>query len=194
MIRYADPEVCPCCRMQIPYAAAQCTHCGAVLTGPLAQGLFRTLTHADALVAQLTVPAPVAVGAGAPVSGPAGVPATSRPTSRGGPDVPELPRGGPRRPASRPERRVGAPDPARPRCHLPAGRRGRVPRRGLVGPRHGRPDRDPAHPHGRRRGGDRVDGPARAARRRGGVRAGVPRLPDPGRVRRPGRRLVRRPR
>ena len=56
MIRYADPEVCPCCRMQIPYAAAQCTHCDAVLTGPLAQGLFRTLTHADALVAQLSRP------------------------------------------------------------------------------------------------------------------------------------------
>ena len=58
MIRYADPEVCPCCRMQIPYAAAQCTQCGAVLTGPVAQGLFRTLTHADALVAQLTAARP----------------------------------------------------------------------------------------------------------------------------------------
>ena len=76
MIRYADPEVCPCCRTQIPYAAAQCTHCGAVLTGPVAQGLFRTLTHADALVAQLAAPAPVAVGVGTPGSGPAGRPAT----------------------------------------------------------------------------------------------------------------------
>ena len=84
MIRYADPEVCPCCRMQIPYAAAQCTHCGAVLTGPVAQGLFRTLTHADALVAQLTAPAPVAVGVGAPGSGPATGPAT---VPAGGPRV-----------------------------------------------------------------------------------------------------------
>src|SRR6478735_6698040 len=74
MIRYADPEVCPCCRMQIPYAAARCTHCDAVLTGPVAQGLFRTLTHADALVAQLTAPAPAAVGVGAPGSGQARVP------------------------------------------------------------------------------------------------------------------------
>ena len=51
MIRYADPEVCPCCRMSIPYAAQQCPHCRAVLAGPVAQGLFRTLSHADTLVA-----------------------------------------------------------------------------------------------------------------------------------------------
>ena len=69
MIRYADPEVCPCCRQQIPYAASRCTHCGAVLTGPIAQGLFRTLTHADTLVAQLTAPTPVPVGAGEPLAG-----------------------------------------------------------------------------------------------------------------------------
>jgi hypothetical protein len=74
MIRYADPEVCPCCRMQIPYAAPQCPHCDAVLTGPVAQGLFRTLTHADTLVAQLSSPVPVAAGVGAAASGPASVP------------------------------------------------------------------------------------------------------------------------
>ena len=73
MIRYADPEVCPCCRMRIPYAAPRCPHCGATLTGPVAQGLFRALTQADALVAELT--APVAVAVGAPGSGPATVPA-----------------------------------------------------------------------------------------------------------------------
>ncbi len=80
MIRYADPEVCPCCRMQIPYAAAQCTHCGAVLTGPVAQGLFRTLTHADALVAQLTAPprSPSAWALPSPARRPRPVPAARR--------------------------------------------------------------------------------------------------------------------
>jgi hypothetical protein len=88
MIHYADPEVCPCCRMQIPYAASQCSHCAAVLTGPLAQGLFRTLTQADALVAQLTAPAPVPVGVGARDSGPAAVPSG---TPRVDPTYPTFP-------------------------------------------------------------------------------------------------------
>ena len=90
MIRYADPEVCPCCRMQIPYAASQCTRCGAVLTGPVAQALFRTLTQADALVAQLTAPAPASVGVGVPVSVPA--PATGPvDTGRVDPTYPSFP-------------------------------------------------------------------------------------------------------
>ena len=74
MIRYADPEVCPCCRQAIPYAATQCRHCGATLSGPDAQALFRSLTFADSLVTKMTeaaaaarepVATPVAVGVGA---------------------------------------------------------------------------------------------------------------------------------
>ena len=72
MIRYADPEVCPCCRLQIPFAAQQCPHCRAALTGAVAQGLFRTLAHADYLVAQLaaTAPAPVLSGVAGSPAGP----------------------------------------------------------------------------------------------------------------------------
>ena len=71
MIRYADPEVCPCCRESIPHAATRCDNCHTVLTGTTADGLFRTLAHADRLVAQLTAPTParepVVVALGGPV-------------------------------------------------------------------------------------------------------------------------------
>ncbi|RYP86736.1 hypothetical protein EKO23_08730 [Nocardioides guangzhouensis] len=79
MIRYADPEVCPCCRQAITYAATQCRHCDATLTGPDAEALFRTLTHADSLVARLAAAAvavaqPVAHPAAQPVAQPVGQP------------------------------------------------------------------------------------------------------------------------
>ena len=191
MIRYADPEVCPCCRMQIPYAAPQCPHCGAVLTGPVAQGLFRTLTHADTLVAQLTAPAPVAAGVGAP-------PRPRRPFRPAARGWTRRTRASRRRP--RPSGGDGLSAASVPRILLGLGATcllvaavvflavawsdlgmgartailltltaGAAAATGWMG----------------RRG---------AARRRGGVRRGVPRLPDPGRVRRPGRRLVRRAR
>jgi hypothetical protein len=74
MIRYADPEVCPCCRESLPYAATRCDHCHTVLTGTTAEGLFRTLALADRLVAQLTastpVREPVVVGPGGPAHPP----------------------------------------------------------------------------------------------------------------------------
>jgi len=74
MIRYADPEVCPCCRESIPHAATRCDHCHTVLTGTTAEGLFRTLALADRLVAQLTVSTPVrepvVVGPGGPAHPP----------------------------------------------------------------------------------------------------------------------------
>ncbi len=85
MIRYADPEVCPCCRLQIPRAAPRCEHCGTGLTGPVAQGLFRSLTQADTLVAQLTAP----VAAPAAASAAPGSPGFAGPLSE--PSFPAIP-------------------------------------------------------------------------------------------------------
>lgn len=53
MFRYADPATCPVCRTTMPAGSPACSHCGAQLTGPVAQSLFRTLTDADGLVTQL---------------------------------------------------------------------------------------------------------------------------------------------
>lgn len=53
MFRYADPEACPVCRAQIDHAADACPTCAAELTGRPAENLWRTLTHADGLVAEL---------------------------------------------------------------------------------------------------------------------------------------------
>lgn len=78
MFRYADPTVCPGCRSGLEYGATQCPTCELRLAGPLGQRLFNTLTHADALVAQMraTVEAPprVLVGVAAPAPEPAPVP------------------------------------------------------------------------------------------------------------------------
>ncbi|KRF20924.1 hypothetical protein ASG90_00405 [Nocardioides sp. Soil797] len=53
MFRYADPTTCPVCRSTMAAGSRACPACGAQLTGPTAQSLFRTLTDADGLVAQL---------------------------------------------------------------------------------------------------------------------------------------------
>ncbi|MDN5893920.1 MAG: hypothetical protein L0H93_07825 [Nocardioides sp.] len=53
MFTYADPEACPVCRSQIPYAAVHCSECDTGLSSTAAANLWRTLTHADGLVAEL---------------------------------------------------------------------------------------------------------------------------------------------
>ncbi|QIX25445.1 hypothetical protein ncot_01705 [Nocardioides sp. JQ2195] len=59
MFRYADPAACPVCRTTMAAGSHTCPDCGAQLSGPVAQSLFRTLTDADGLVAQLAaLPAP----------------------------------------------------------------------------------------------------------------------------------------
>ena len=91
MTRYADPERCPDCLAPMPYGSLTCPQCGLHLEGPLAAGLFQTLTDADRLLDQLRerssapslmtaagpalptpageVPAPPSAGAGAELLG-----------------------------------------------------------------------------------------------------------------------------
>ena len=61
-MRYADAALCPDCRSDLTPGADACPTCGLVLRHPLAVELFRTLHHADDLVAGLrvasTAPAP----------------------------------------------------------------------------------------------------------------------------------------
>src|SRR6478672_9877387 len=64
MKRFADPSVCPDCGTPLPADPLACPHCALPLQGPLAVSLFRTLSLADRLLAELRasadVPAPVA--------------------------------------------------------------------------------------------------------------------------------------
>lgn len=54
MFIYADPEACPVCRARIPHGAVHCEDCDTTLSGStVSEGLWRTLTHADSLVAEL---------------------------------------------------------------------------------------------------------------------------------------------
>lgn len=92
MFRYADPLACPGCRAPIEYAAKGCPQCDLALTGPMAQRLFNTLTHADLLLAQMQ-PAAMAVSA---VSSPASSaasppPVASTATAPSAPDRPAPP-------------------------------------------------------------------------------------------------------
>ncbi|KRF13096.1 zinc ribbon domain-containing protein [Nocardioides sp. Soil796] len=102
MFRYADPEACPACRAPIPSGCLQCPQCDTQLTGTIAQRLFRTLTHADSLVAELAALSanstaartaayaplgPDPVGVGALLSAPAAAPAGSMLP----PDLPTFP-------------------------------------------------------------------------------------------------------
>ena len=89
----------------------------------------------------------------------------------------------PHRRVRRPQRRLGAQDPARPRRHLPA-RRGRdLPGRGLVLARHRRPHRGAGRAHRRDRAGGPVAGPPRPRGRRRGAhhRRARPARAGPGR-------------
>ncbi len=98
MTRYADPTACPDCRARLTPGSRQCDACGLVLTGPLGQELFATLTRADVLLAQMR--AATAAAAGAPsldtppavpseglsiLSGAVPMPTASRAPGSGGP-------------------------------------------------------------------------------------------------------------
>ena len=52
-MRYADPDLCPDCRSDLPHGSATCPTCSLPVRHPLAMELFATLSHADALVAEL---------------------------------------------------------------------------------------------------------------------------------------------
>ncbi|KAA1426941.1 SCO7613 C-terminal domain-containing membrane protein [Nocardioides antri] len=52
-MRYADPDLCPDCRSDLPRGSAACATCALPVRHPLAVELFATLTRADSLVAQL---------------------------------------------------------------------------------------------------------------------------------------------
>ncbi len=85
MTRFADPARCPDCRAAITPGAAACTVCALSLQGDTAHRLFRTLSAADLLLAELraaSVPTTTpAVTSAAPVaaaaSGPTAFPHTS---------------------------------------------------------------------------------------------------------------------
>src|SRR5689334_15813119 len=60
-MRYADPNLCPDCRSDLPSGASTCPTCALPVRHALALELFATLKRADALVAELrAVSAPVA--------------------------------------------------------------------------------------------------------------------------------------
>ena len=169
-MRYADPDLCPDCRSDLPGGVTTCPTCSLPVRHTLAVELFATLTRADALVAQLrsiadaatapaaarTAPALVPPGPAAPM---VGAPAPTRPR----PPPPPPPATQPPAPAPAPAPQPGADrrrrrcrrdpqDPARPRRAVPPGGGDRVPRGVVVDPRRGRPDGGAAHAHRR---GDR---------------------------------------
>ena len=63
-MRYADPNLCPDCRSDLPRGAATCPTCALPVRHALAVELFATLKRADSLVAQLRALTPVSVTAG----------------------------------------------------------------------------------------------------------------------------------
>lgn len=69
MTRYADPQRCPDCHGPIGHDDLACPTCGLPLRGVTAAELFRTLSTADVLLAQLRSTAPVPSGAAAVPSG-----------------------------------------------------------------------------------------------------------------------------
>ena len=64
MKRFADPSRCPSCDSPLTTGTPRCPICHLDLSGSLGAELYRTLVHADELVARMrsgtvTVPAPV---------------------------------------------------------------------------------------------------------------------------------------
>jgi len=92
-MRYADPDLCPDCRSDLPHGLRTCPTCSLPVRHALAVELFSTLTRADALVAQLrsladraaapaaagTTPAPVTTPPPPPPPPPPAAPAPARP-------------------------------------------------------------------------------------------------------------------
>jgi hypothetical protein len=98
-MRYADPDLCPDCRSDLPRGVTTCPTCALPVRHPLAVELFATLTRADALVAQLralpvatpAVPAPAAPSAPAPPPPPP-PPAAAAPRPSGAVGVSAVPK------------------------------------------------------------------------------------------------------
>jgi hypothetical protein len=113
-MRYADPDLCPDCRSDLPAGVTTCPTCSLPVRHALAVELFTTLKRADSLVAQLRsiangAPAPAAasttsvlVPPGAPTVPPP-PPATAYPA----PAAPAAPAAPPARPAPAPPARTG---------------------------------------------------------------------------------------
>gem|GEM_PF-2131962 len=65
-MRYADPDLCPDCRSDLPHGVRSCPTCSLPVRHALAIELFSTLKHADTLVTQLrSLAAEATVTAGA---------------------------------------------------------------------------------------------------------------------------------
>lgn len=75
-MRYADPDLCPDCRSDLPKGVSTCPTCALPVRHMLAVELFATLTRADTLVAQLrsVVDAATAPAAATPAPRPASAP------------------------------------------------------------------------------------------------------------------------
>lgn len=71
-MRYADPALCPDCRSSLPAGADRCGTCDLVVRHRIAVDLFRTLTRADDLLADLRVASAAATPAPVPVPASAG--------------------------------------------------------------------------------------------------------------------------
>lgn len=122
-MRYADPDLCPDCRSDLPHGVRTCPTCDLPVRHALAIELFATLTRADALVARLrslsdqaTAPTP-APPAAAPAPTPTRAPAMAGTAGAPVPAGPAAPPPPPPPPgAARPSAAPGpapAPDPVR---------------------------------------------------------------------------------
>ena len=91
-MRYADPDLCPDCRSDLPHGVVTCPTCSLPVRHLLAVELFATLARADALVEELRS---VAASAATPAPAPAPAalePAAAAPPRRPGVDVAAVPK------------------------------------------------------------------------------------------------------
>lgn len=96
-MRYADPDLCPDCRSDLPSGVTTCPTCALPVRHLLAVELFATLTRADRLVAQLrtiaddaTAPTPTRTAAALVPPGPAPAPSPA-PAARAATSIPAPP-------------------------------------------------------------------------------------------------------
>ncbi len=86
-MRYADPDLCPDCRSDLPKDVRTCPTCALPVRHLLAVELFATLQRADQLVGQLRSVADTAVAA------PAAAPSAAAPAAPAAPGAPAVPAG-----------------------------------------------------------------------------------------------------
>ncbi|RHW28634.1 hypothetical protein D0Z08_01895 [Nocardioides immobilis] len=97
-MRYADPDLCPDCRSDLPHGVRSCPTCSLPVRHALAIELFSTLQHADTLVDRLrslsngaTVPSAARTTTGLVPPGPVAT-APTRPAAPAAPAAPVPPR------------------------------------------------------------------------------------------------------